>query len=309
MKFLKNKKKPVLLLLAVLTICLCFTGCGGGEIVELTEEEEIIQNSTLVKPSQNNDFKYNIYTEYVALTEYIGSSSSVNIPEKIEDKPVLVISEECFAENETITSVNIPDTLFRVDTSAFEDCTNLQRIKFSKIMTSFPQDMCSGCDNLREIEIPDSIVTIGMSAFRDCISLTKVTIPRNVTTISDGAFSGCDELTEIVILEGKIVEDDVLTRINYLTIDSSAFANLEKLEKVVMPDTVTTIEDSAFSNVNKDCMFYGYAPSTICTYCADLERKYKFTEIKEDDEFDKLIKATYSKMTDEIKTELENKEI
>lgn len=303
MKFFKNKKRIFVLFLALITICTCLTGCGA-EVVELSEEEKIIQNSTLVKPSQNNDFKYNIYTEYIALTQYIGTSSSVTVPEKIEDKPVLVISAECFAKNEAITDVTMPDTLFRVDTAAFENCINLKNIKFSKIMTSFPQDMCSGCDNLQDVVIPNSIVNIGMSAFRDCISLTKITIPRNVTTISNGAFSGCENVKEIVILDGKIVEDDILTKINYLTIDGSAFANLENAEKIIIPESVTTIEDSAFANINENCMFYGYAPSTVCTYCADLDRRYKFTEIKENDEIDKLISVSYSKMSDAVETEL-----
>ena len=54
-----------------------------------------------------------------------------------------------------------------------------------------------GCTALTSITIPDGVTTIGSSAFLGCTSLTSVTIPSGVTSIGSSAFSGCTSLVEI----------------------------------------------------------------------------------------------------------------
>ena len=73
------------------------------------------------------------------------------------------------------------------------------------------------------------------------------------------------------------------------TIEDSAFSGLKNLKKVIIDETVTTISEYAFISMSKDVMFYGYVPSNICTMCAN--KKYKFTEIKDGDEIDLMIKT------------------
>ena len=108
-------------------------------------------------------------------------------------------------------------------------------------------------------------------------------------------------------MDGGIVEDDTLVKINYLAIHDFAFSNLTNVKRIVVPNTVTEISSSAFAYINADCIIYGYVPSEVCTLCSDLDSKYKFIEITDGDEIDKLITTKYSQMSDSVKKELEEK--
>ena len=74
----------------------------------------------------------------------------------------------------TDTNIIIPNSITKINTSAF-----------------------SYCRSLTSITIPNSVTTIGDYAFRNCSSLTNITIPNSVTTIGDYAFLGCSSLTNV----------------------------------------------------------------------------------------------------------------
>ena len=73
-----------------------------------------------------------------------------------------------------VTSVNIPNGVTLIDSSAFYEYTNLA-----------------------SITIPDSVTFIGSSAFYGCTSLASITIPDSVTFIDDIVFSECTSLANI----------------------------------------------------------------------------------------------------------------
>ena len=64
------------------------------------------------------------------------------------------------------STYSIPNTVRRIDASAFADCSNLSHVI-----------------------IANSVISIGDSAFYGCDSLTSVTIPDSVESIGEGAFS------------------------------------------------------------------------------------------------------------------------
>ena len=92
-----------------------------------------------------------------------------------------------------------------------------------------------------------------VGAFRNNTIITSVIIPASV--ISIGNFYGCSNLTSVIIAEGSQVT----------TISASAFNQCSKLESVVIPASVTSIEANAFTvchALTTGKVFYGGANST-----------------------------------------------
>ena len=122
------------------------------------------------------------------------------------------------------------------------------------------------CESLPDIVIPTSVTSIGDRAFWGCRSLSDIVIPSSVTSIGDCAFGYCSSLKYISIpksviclnanpfadWDGKlkclspnfIYEDDVLFNKNKSKIIS--FRN-QNIESYVIPNSVTSIGDGAFS--------------------------------------------------------------
>ena len=54
-----------------------------------------------------------------------------------------------------------------------------------------------GCSELTSIEIPNSVTSIGEWAFAWCSSLSSVTIPNSITSIEKALFMGCTSLSKV----------------------------------------------------------------------------------------------------------------
>ena len=83
-------------------------------------------------------------------------------------KGVKVIGNGAFFWCESLTSINIPNSVTTIGNGAF-----------------------SRCSSLISINIPNSVTTIGRGAFSRCNSLTSITIPNSVVTIIGNPFYFC----------------------------------------------------------------------------------------------------------------------
>lgn len=92
-----------------------------------------------------------------------------------------VICDRAFLWCDSLTSINIPDSVTSIGDSAF-----------------------TGCESLTSISIPDSVTFFGDLAFSLCSSLACINIPGGVTSIGKGAFSSCNSLTSINIPDSVI---------------------------------------------------------------------------------------------------------
>ena len=151
-----------------------------------------------------------------------------------------------------------------IGNGAFAFCNSLTIINIPNSVTTIGESAFLGCESLTNINIPNSVTTIGKSAFGWCKSLTNINIPNSVTIIGDRAFWGCDFLTCITIPssvvtiignpfynwhgdlynESKafIYEDHVL----FNKSKTALIAYKAKETNYTIPNSVTTIGDRAF---------------------------------------------------------------
>lgn len=121
------------------------------------------------------------------LTAYTGNETDVVIPDGVGS----ILG--AFLDNTEVTSVEIPDSVTKIDSSAFE-----------------------GCTSLTNIEIPDSVIQIGGYAFSGCSALTSIVISEFVIYIGPSAFSNCTSLKNVCILNPDVERiSDGFTRTEY----------------------------------------------------------------------------------------------
>ncbi len=94
---------------------------GSYKLVsEIGSEETNVNNFTTI-----SEFKYEEQNGSIRITEFIGKSTDVYIPNKIKDMEVSVIGSGAFSGNKEINSVIIPDTVNKIESAAFRHCLNL----------------------------------------------------------------------------------------------------------------------------------------------------------------------------------------
>ena len=123
------------------------------------------------------------------------------------------------------------------------------------------------------LQLPDGLQTIGEFAFSGCYNLSSINIPDSITTIHKSTFLDSDNLLEIrcsdhsaFCFENGILYDNPTTQILWVcrnisghitirdgvtTIDDGAFSNLQKLASITLPDSVTSIGANAFMSCTK----------------------------------------------------------
>ena len=233
-----------------------------------------------------SDFEYTIENDQVTITKYIGESTEVRIPDKIEDYPVTNIGDSAFYYCRSLTSITIPSSVISIRKYAFYSCSGLTSITISSGVTNIGRWAFSGCSNLTNITLPSSVTSIGDSAFAGCSNLTRITIPSSVTSIGDRAFIGCNSLTSITIPSSVTsIGDRAFSGCNSLTsitipssvtsIGRQAFYGCRSLASITIPSSVTSIGWRAFYGCNKLTVIVS-RDSYAEAYCKQNGLKYQY---------------------------------
>ena len=182
----------------------------------------------------------------------------------LEGIPFTAISEKAFFNDKQLTSLSLPSSVERVDSSAFEGASNLKTITFSdgrKGLKKIGSLAFKDCSSLESIDLSNAEITeIPVRAFENCTSLKSIKLPSTVTKIADNAFAGCSNLEEIKGLEQcKISElsatafdgcvrlkDINLSNATIAAIPDQIFSGMRGLISATVPKTVTSIGTEAF---------------------------------------------------------------
>lgn len=210
---------------------------------------------------------------------------------------VTTMGSGVFSECPNLEFVKLPRNLEIIELSMFEKCAKLQSVVFPENVKVIGRWAFMWCDELQNFTLPESVETIGLQAFIDCESLTEVTIPAKVTKIEQNSFSGCGKLRAIYVAEGnpayQSVDGVLMTKDGTMvhtcpgakegtfvipngvtTIASLAFFDCQNLKRLVIPATLTTINERGFDFCYNLLSFYfsGAAPEEELLKKMDISR-------------------------------------
>ena len=210
----------------------------------------------LPKGSKKGDYIFGKLDNVYTLRYYLGNDTDLILPENCNGENY-VISEKIFADNGTIKSVVIPNSVTSIGSYAFSGCTGLTSVTIGNSVTSIGDYAFNDCSRLTSVTIGNSVTSIGDYAFYDCLNLASITIPNSVTSIGKKAFYSCSGLTSVTIGNsvtsiGEWAFYDC-SRITSVTIPNSvtsiggyAFYGCSGLTSITIPNSVTSIGNSAF---------------------------------------------------------------
>ena len=206
----------------------------------------------------------------------------INVPEGVTR-----IGNSAFRKCSSLVSISLPKSVTEINGNPFILCLKLESINVDADNTEYRSldgNLYNKNGNILisyaigkndpTFEIPESVTSIGISAFFGCVSLTKITLPETVKFVLNSAFADCKNLRKVTVLSSETsIHDDafygcMITEatvpsnvIKYLnksnvkkmiicggdTIESKAFACCQRLESIVLCDSITSIGEGAFS--------------------------------------------------------------
>lgn len=209
----------------------------------------------------------------------------------------ICIADRVFGGCETLTEVNVPNSVLYLGNWTFDGCTNLKKVTLGNQVKSIGYDTFSECTSLESLSIPSSVTSIGDFAFSCCESLTNIVIPNSVTFLGERAFLYCSGLKSVTLgnsvpnieyetFEGCTSLTNITFGNNIQTIGEYAFKECSSIKNIVIPDSVITIEESAFDNcTNLESIKMGKKTKTIGAYsfwyCDSLSTVYIGTSVTE----------------------------
>ena len=117
-----------------------------------TQNNPIVTTSTTASsnnsPTSSNkiedEFEYKNENGGITITKYIGSKTTVKIPDKINQIPVIKIGENAFS-NTKVKSVTIPSSCSEIEWFAFYGCYSLNTVYISANVTSIGSGAFDSC--------------------------------------------------------------------------------------------------------------------------------------------------------------------
>ena len=183
-----------------------------------------------------------------------------NISENLREDAV--ISELAFSDCISLKEITLPDNIVKICTGAFNNCKNLETVKFAGETPVFEYrpfigtkvDMGTsfiGNEGVVSVIIPEGEQTIEDWTFFGAKNLKTIYLPSTLTTISQTALFGCNNLENIIISSDNpnfTVEDGILYNKDKTTLIRCLPG---KDNTVTIPSTVTSINKLAFNGCSK----------------------------------------------------------
>ena len=225
--------------------------------------DEYVTTTVINGVTANWEYRLNDSNQIVDLkcTNPSDLKGSVTIPTTLDGKTVTSLRFDAFKSATNITEIVIPDSVKKIESNAFANCTKLTKVDLGSI-EEMSYEVFKGCTSLTTITIPKTLkngtidegclsnpnitsitleegLTVIPSGLCANTGITSITIPSSVKKIEDYAFANCTKLTKVDL--GSIEE-----------MSYKVFSGCTSLTAITIPKTLKkgTISEGCLSNPN-----------------------------------------------------------
>ena len=187
---------------------------------------------------------------------------------------VVTVAEEAFSNCTKLSEVSIPEGVETIEESAFSSCEALSTLQLPQSLKVIGEQSFAWCGELASVNIPANVESIGYDAFQNCSKLEKFEVAAGNGHFSEagGVLFNNDKTALLCYPLGLSADSyDIPTTVKSIgasafigngklktvntagvtAIGKSAFSGCSVLEKVVVPEGVTTIEPYTFYGCEK----------------------------------------------------------
>ncbi|MBQ8696488.1 MAG: leucine-rich repeat domain-containing protein, partial [Clostridia bacterium] len=262
------KMKKVLAIL--LTLCMVM---GMMPVGVIAADEPAAQ--TVTEDTADLLWEYETYGDGVALTAYLGSSTDVYVPSKIEvngsSYAVIKLGDSLFEDNDALNSVTLGDGITEIGARAFYDADNLVTIVTDEQLTAIGTEAFYSCDSFNSVILYDTVTSIGEDAFAECPNLTvwcnegtagytyavENSIPYEILNPDATPETYVQDGITYYIMNGEAIAIDFDESTTEVTVPATVegypvtelretFRNCHDLVSVVLPDDLKKIGERTF---------------------------------------------------------------
>ena len=183
----------------------------------------------------------------ITLTDYTGADREVVVPSHVNELPVVEIGLNAFSGCRTVSGIELPAGLLRIERGAFTACTNLSGIFIPAAVNSIGESAFNWCSRMTTIDVDPNnpyfesrngvlFNEVGSVLIRCPGGMTGTyVVPGGVVELAPDAFFDCNEMTAVEIPDGV------------LRIGELAFYSCDVMTNVLLPQSVTNVVDRAFA--------------------------------------------------------------
>lgn len=203
----------------------------------------------------------------VVIVECDPHAPCVAVPPTLDGRPVRAIGEEAFSGRENLTGIVLPESVTHVGARAFASCTNLARIEFPRALAEIDASWLKRCYSLSELVLPGSAREVPAYFFGSwrlsslsigagtqsivlphalCESVHTVRVEKGNPWLSTDGVCLYDRAGE-TLLECVVWNEEYAIAPGARIIAAGAFSYNSKLRRVVIPSTVSAVEEGTFS--------------------------------------------------------------
>jgi|GEM_PF-4042211 len=235
--------------------------------------------------SQSGDYHYQVTAGRATITKYTGDESDITLPSQLNGVPVIKLGEDVFNGSESLESITALNHALGKHSLANIDTLREVHLSAEAMIEGTP---LSGSNHIETItipgnyrlrdyygssisDIPRSIQTIIVAdgtqslthyLFTGAVDLNKIELPSSLITIRSNAFEDLEVHTISFAddLALGTLESNAFVNIGYVntvkfgenasfdTIKTGTFSDLNGLETVILPRSVTHIQEGTFKN-------------------------------------------------------------